>query len=746
MQDIASPYRTLPIALRNDVKVVQQNYRGRRFWVVKDPLGLEFFRFNEQEFALISWLDGTASLDDLKQQFEKRFAPHRIKHNQLQRFLIDLHKKSLLVSLVSGQGRHLKKIGDKKRWKKLKERISNPLVIRWRGVNPDRFLTWLTPKVGWLFSLPTVALAIMFMLSALLWLGSHFQEAAARMPAMGEFFSHTNWLLLGVVMMLVKVLHELGHGIVFKRYGGHCHEIGVMFLVFMPTLYCNTSDSWLLKNKWQRAAIGAAGLYLELILAAFATFGWWFSQPGMFQYICLNTMILSSISAVLFNGNPLLKFDAYYILSDVIEIPNLQQRSGTLVRNWFLTYGLGLPENDEPGTPWQTKAWLCTYCLAAFLYRIFLTFLICTLIVAMFKPFGLAMAAKYASIAVIAGMILSPLKPLYKYFKVPGKLERMKRKNLRFTLGIAAALAVLVFLIPLPSHVRCGFTVEPRDAKTIYVSHEASLHEIIAKPGQKVAAGDTIAVLRNIDIELQLAELRGQVAELEEQLQFVELARHASSLSTSDAADLTAKIETSRKTMNELTAIQKTMVLIAPRDGYVIPEWSSRARKKDDEAMHELDSWGGCTLDPENIGTTFETGQPICQIGDLQELEGKLAIDQVDIERVAVGQDVRLQLDSSTVSILEGSVESISDKNVERVASSLSSKHGGKLESKSLQSDSTSAVAKPTSSIFEARVSLPSCDEPLRLGLRGEAKVFVGYRTIAQRIKHALVNTFRVAM
>lgn len=746
MQELASPYRSLPIALREDLSIAQHTYRGRLFWIVKDPIGLEFYRFNEQEYALLSWLDGTASLDELKQRFDERFAPHRIKHKQLQSFVIDLHKKSLLTSMVSGQGRHLLKLGAKKRWKKRKQRVSNPLVIRWRGVNPDRFLGWLNPKVGWLFSKPAVSVGILFMLSALLWFGAHFQEAANRMPVMSEFFSHSNWLLIGVVMMVVKVLHELGHGILFKRFGGYCHEIGVMFLVFMPTLYCNTSDSWLLKNKWQRAAIGAAGLYVELILAALATFGWWFSQPGTFQNICLNTMILSSISAVLFNGNPLLKFDAYYILSDILEIPNLQQRSGTLVRNWFLTYGLGLPEDDEPGTTWQTKAWLCSYCIAASLYRIFLTFVICTLIVALFKPFGLAQAAKNLSFVLIGGMMVSPLKPLYKYFKVPGKLERMKRKNLKFTLGIAAAIGVLVFLVPLPNHVRCGFTIEPQGAKTVYVSHAATLHQIVAKPGEKVSQGDTIAVLRDIDVELQLASLRGEVGELEKELRFVELARHENSLNTSQVADLTGRLTTARQTMRELSAVQNQLVLRAPRDGYVIPEWDSRSQKKDEEESLGLDEWAGSTLHPENIGTTFDVGQPICQVGDFHRLEGKLAIDQKHIKRVAVGQDVRLQLDSKTSDILTGNVESISNKNVDRVASSLATKHGGSLGSKAAQADASNSVAKPLSSVFEARVSLPVQDAGIGVGLRGKAKVFVGYRTVAQRIRYALSNTFRVTM
>ena len=126
-------------------------------------------------------------------------------------------------------------------------------------------------------------------------------------------------------------MHEFGHGLSCKHFGGECHEIGVMLLVFTPCLYCNVSDSWMLPNKWHRAAIGAAGMYVELVLASIATFVWWFSQPGPFNYICLSVMFICSVSTVMFNANPLLRYDGYYILSDFLEIPNLRQKASTIL-------------------------------------------------------------------------------------------------------------------------------------------------------------------------------------------------------------------------------------------------------------------------------------------------------------------------------------------------------------------------------------------------------------------------------
>ena len=127
------------------------------------------------------------------------------------------------------------------------------------------------------------------------------------------------------ILIVTKSIHELGHGLMCKHFGGECHEIGFMLLVMTPAMYCNTSDSWLLPNKWHRIAIGGAGMYVEIVMAAICTFIWWHTQPGVIHYMALNVIFLCSITTLLFNANPLLRYDGYYMLSDYLEIPNMGQ-------------------------------------------------------------------------------------------------------------------------------------------------------------------------------------------------------------------------------------------------------------------------------------------------------------------------------------------------------------------------------------------------------------------------------------
>jgi hypothetical protein len=234
-----------------------------------------------------------------------------------------LFRSSLLVSDSPNQGIELKKRSDEAEAAGFKQKLTNILSIRFRGFDPDRMLTAMNPFTAWFFTWPTFIAMLLLGIGAASLIFAQFDTFQAKLPSFGEFFEAKNWIWLALVMALTKVAHEFGHGLACKRFGGQCHEAGVMLLVLTPCLYMNVSDSWLLKSKWQRAFIAAAGMYVELIIASIAVFIWWFSQPGMVNQLALNVIFVSSVSTLLFNANPLLRYDGYYILSDLLEIPNL---------------------------------------------------------------------------------------------------------------------------------------------------------------------------------------------------------------------------------------------------------------------------------------------------------------------------------------------------------------------------------------------------------------------------------------
>ena len=364
----------------------RQTYLGKSYWVVKEPIGPNYFRFQDEEYELFQKIDGNTSLDELKEWFESTFPPQKITLEELQKFIGILHKSDLVIDDVPGQEEQLQERYAERKKKKRR----GVLYIRFKVFDPDRFLNWFYPRIRWLFSVPFFIFSILLVLSALTLVTVQFDLFCSKLPDFHSFFSRpANGLWLIVILGLIKVLHEFGNGLMCKHFGVECHDMGLIIRILSPCLYSDLSDSWMLPNKWKRAAIGAAGMYVEVILAAIATFVWWFTLPGMLNMICLNIILVSVVSTVMFNANPLLCYDGYYILSDLVEIPNLRQKANSVVRRTAAKWFLGIKPPDDPFLPQRGQIVLAMYSIAAGIYRCFVLLLIIWFIYEIGKLYGL---------------------------------------------------------------------------------------------------------------------------------------------------------------------------------------------------------------------------------------------------------------------------------------------------------------------------------------------------------------------
>src|SRR5215471_10539160 len=497
---VSSSARSLAIRKRPDLQVTKQRYLGRQYWIVKDPVGLNYFRFQEEEFALLNWLDGRTSLDELRNRFEKQFAPQKITLEELGRLIGMLHQSGLVIANVPGQGKQLLKL----RWQRKKREwmaaISNVLAIRFKGIDPERFFNWVYPYVSWFFTRTAACICLFLFASALTLVLVQFGEFQRRLPGFHQFFGPNNWIYLGAAMAVTKVLHEFGHGLSCKHFGGECHELGVMMLVLTPCLYCNVSDSWMLPNKWHRAFIGAAGMYVEICIASIATFVWWFSAPGLLNNVALSTMFVCSVSTVVFNGNPLLRYDGYYILSDLLEIPNLRQKATTILNRKMGAWFLGLEEPDDPFLPKRNQALFAIYSIAAATYSWVVMFSILYFLMKVFEPYRLQIIGQIIATASIASLVGRPLWSLGKFFYVPGRLEEVKKPRMYLSLAIVAVVLAAFLFLPLPYHVFCPLEVQPYRADDVYVGAVGGqVTKIHVNPGKRVDAGAPIADLANVD-------------------------------------------------------------------------------------------------------------------------------------------------------------------------------------------------------------------------------------------------------
>lgn len=736
---VNSAMRPLKVRCRPDLHAKRHLYHGRSYWVVKEPVGLNYFRFHDEEYAILNMLDGQTSLQQIKERFQSEFAPQRITLQDLQQFIGMLHRSGLVISEATGQGRQLRRRGDEKKRRELFSKLSNVFALRFRGIDPERILNFLNPFTWWYFTLPALICVALFGLSAIVLLLTNLQQFQSKLPTFETFFAAQNWIYLGITMAVVKILHEFGHGLSCKRYGGECHEMGLMFLVFTPCLYCNVSDSWMLPNKWHRVFIGAGGMYVELTLASIATYLWWFSEPaGMFNFLCLSVMFICSVSTVVFNGNPLLRFDGYYIVMDMMEIPNLRQKATEILKRWFQSNCLGLQLQDNPFLPHKYKFWFGLYTIASVVYRWVVVFSITMFLIKVLEPYGLESIGRTIAVAGIVGMIVKPVWDIIKFFRTPGRASRMKRKNILISSAVAAGLLAAFVWLPLPYHINCAVEIQPHDVKQVFAMVPGRLVSWHKHPGETVRAGDSIATLDSLTDRLQLAKFEGELAEAKEKLKVlntqIKIEKSRSQITTQEEI-----VQSKQAMVDEFRKRIEMLNVSAKHDGVIYPPPPKPIPKQADDE-EQLPTWSDSPFDGKNQDAFFAESDLLCLIGQPNSWDAMLVVDQHDVDIVKENLEVEIMLESARTSTFFGKISKISEMNMREVSENISLQSGGGLNTEM----TPSGKLRPISTSYQARVPLENVSFPARISYRGEARIYVGWKSLGWRAYRFFARTFRL--
>lgn len=736
---VSSSSRSLAAIVRPDLKSRRQRYQGRVYWVVKDPVGLQYFRFEEEEFAILQMLDGQTSLEEIAERFEAEFPPQTIRVEELQNFIGMLYRSGLILSDVPGQGVQLKKRRDERKRKETIGAFSNILAFRFKGFDPELILNAIHPRISWFFSPQATICSVILALIALSLVIVQFDVFQSRLPSFQSFFDAQNWLLIAGVLGVTKVIHEFGHGLSCKHFGGECHEMGVMFLVLTPCLYCNVSDSWMLPNRWHRAAIGAAGMYFEIVIATFATFIWWFSEPGFLNYVCLNIMFVSSVSTIMFNANPLLRYDGYYILSDIMEIPNLRAKANSILNRKLRKWCLGMEDPEDPFLPKRHQGLFALFTVASFFYRWVILLSILYFLNKIFEPYGLKILGQMIAMVSLYGLIVMPFVKVFKFFRVPGRLSKVKKVRMYATMLLLGAFFGGVFFIPFPSSVLCNFELQPHGAASVYVEIEGTLKEILIESGQQVEAGTVLARLENIDLEIDVQRLRGQRNASDSELRSLQQIRFRDERRGGQINVVRQHLLALEEQLGMKLSDMNRLELVAPISGTII----SPPRRNDPrgDQQVELASWSGSPLDDKNLGATFLPEGPhnlFCKIGDPNQWDAVLVINQREQDLVAEGQEVRLMFDESTNHVFVSTIDYLAFDELESLSPRLASTSGGPVPAQA-ERDGT---VRPLSTSYQAVVRLDNARNLFRNGLIGQARIKTEPRTLASRLIRYLGRTF----
>jgi putative peptide zinc metalloprotease protein len=720
----------VPLLWRADLIVQTQSEAGHTVHVVKDPLRSRYFRFTPEEYTLLSGLDGQATREDLHRRFAAQHAPQIVPADKLERLLTLAYRQGLLVSQGAGQGSVLLRRARAARARKWWQGWSHILAWRLPGVAPQPLLLALLPWCGVLFCRTAVVAWIGLLIITLGLLGTEAERLAAEWPDSATFFGPGNWLWLGGSLAMLKVLHELAHGLACQKLGGHCREMGIMLFCFTPCLYCDVSDASMIPQRWHRAAIAAAGMYSDLALAAVASWVWWSSEPGLVRQLALNVMFVGSVGTLLFNLNPLVRCDGYYILSDLLSLPNLHARASHANRRFWSRLLVG----QRRGSPQRSRSdhpGLLLYAWSSQIYRTILLVGLGWFLYSLTEPWGVRIVGQFLALVALGGTFWLALsgagRELLRWREDPHfPWLRWGARTLTLVATLAALLAV-----PLPRSVHCSLTIEPAHAARVFVQQPGEIGAVLVQPGEMVTPGQKLLVLRNREAELATLRLEQQLQREETRLASLTALELHQGETASQRGATTAALLAAREALAQSGRHLAALELTAPRGGMV---WPVARRPRPDTTGDHLPVWSGQPLDTRNEGAFLAANECVALIGDPRHWQATLAVEERYVELVQIGDRVDIFLDQLPGTCLTTTVAALSSREMRTTADQLNQHEGGSLTTRV----GADGMERPVAISYEALVEFTSPGNTLAVGGSGKARIHLPWRSLGYRLGVAL--------
>ena len=476
--------------------------------MLRDDTTGKHHRFNEAAYNFIRLIDGQRTVNDIWEILHEELADDAPTQDEVIRLLGTLHFANHLLANITPDIQELIDRRNKTRKQSLKSRFGNPMALRFPLLDPDALLQKYMPYVAPLFTrlagfiiLIIISFAALQMLRNWEVLSNHATENA---------LSATNLFLMWLVYPVIKAIHELGHGFAVKRWGGEVHEFGIMLLVLMPVPYVDASAASSFRSKYKRMVVGAAGIVVELLLASIALLIWLNIQQGLVSDILFNVMLIGGASTLLFNGNPLLKFDGYFVLSDAVEIPGLGPRSNKYYGYLIQKYVFGVQGLESPVTARGESLWFLVYAAAAFIYRLFLMVVITLFIANQYFFIGVVLAIW----AIFMQAVMPVVKMLRHLFGSPVLMQRRERA-ISITAAAIAVMTAFIFFVPAPLNTVTEGVVWLPEKSYVRASADGFVNSILVKQGERVNSGQPLIATDDPLVITQLKLLKAQQRELE---------------------------------------------------------------------------------------------------------------------------------------------------------------------------------------------------------------------------------------
>lgn len=690
--------------LREHVHITRQHFRGERWFVLEDLAENRVHRFTPAAQQAIGLMDGTHTLDEIWAALAG-LGDERPTQDELIHLLAQLDAANLLATErlpdLAELANRSQRVASGKLWR----RLANPLYLRIPLCDPDRFLDATVALVRPLWSV----------WGLVLWLGVvgwGATQAATHWTALthdlaDRVLARDNLLILAVTFPVLKLLHELGHCYAAKIGGAVVHEAGIMTLVVMPVPYVDVTGASAFPSKWQRALVGAAGMLTELFCAGLAMMVWTNVEPGMARAAAFNCLLIAGVSTLLFNGNPLLRFDAYFILSDLIEIPNLGARAVRFYTYLINRYAFGVRDQTSPVQARGEAIWFALYAPASMAYRLWVMLSIALFVAAQLHGVGAVLA-----LWTVGSGILYPVARGLWHVGFGPTLRQNRPRALAVVGAALAGVGLLLFAVKLPyGTVTQGVVWVPTGAD-LRAGTDGTITDLLAAPGARLSDGTAVARLTDPVLDARVRLLRARLHEVELRL---------------TAAEPTDQVQTEmlrqqvayfRSDLNEALARQKALEVTTPVAGSFM-------------VSSPRDMRGKYVRRGELVGYVFDTDTATVRV----------IVPQGDVELVrndTRGIDLRFASDPMKVVHVGQVAREVPTATRQLPSVALATVGGGPIAVDPGDEQHLRALEM----VFQMDLRLPAGEAPERIGERVYVRFQHSDRTLAWRVERSLRQLF----
>lgn len=502
---------SLRVKLNTKNYIKKQKYRGALWYVIEDKYNNQFFKVTPEAYQFIMRLDFDKTVEEVWESCLEHFPDMAPSQDDVIQLLTSLHHKNLLLFKNIVDSDQLYHRDSVKKTAQTKGKLFSFLYFKIPLFDPDNFLDRINFISEFLFSKYSFYVWIVTLLIALKYVLENIDSIYDQSQGM---LSPNNLFLLYICIIFLKVLHEFGHSMMVKKFGGRVNTMGVVILIFTPIPYMDATQSWLFRSKYQRALVGSAGMIVELFIAAIATIIWANTGEGVLNSICFNIMIIGSISSIFFNGNPLLRFDAYFILSDLLEIPNLYERSKKQWYYWIEKYIFNISATLSPSSSNKEAFWMATYAILSLLYRLFVALIIALFIADQWFILGVLVV-----LISIYMWILKPLVSLNNYLLYDRKLYRSRLRAMSIITSVSLTFIITLIFIPYSYSIKADGVVQSDNHQHLYIQSEGYLKEIRVENGEYVKQGEVLVTFQNDEIDFEIEKIEYAIQESKAYLQ-----------------------------------------------------------------------------------------------------------------------------------------------------------------------------------------------------------------------------------